>query len=87
MGLLAGAPGEAQVTTGTIVGTVKDEQGAAVPGATVTITEVNKGTVGTYTTDADGSFDGALPDPRHLRAWRWSSPASASTPTAASCCR
>ena len=55
-GLLAGAPREAQVTTGTIAGTVKDEQGAAVPGATVTITEVNKGTVGTYTTDADGSF-------------------------------
>ena len=55
-GLLAGAPGEAQVTAGTIVGSVKDEQGAAVPGATVTITEVNKGTVGTYTTDADGSF-------------------------------
>ena len=55
-GLLAGAPGEAQVTTGTIAGSVKDEQGAAVPGARVTITEVNKGTVGTYTTDADGSF-------------------------------
>ena len=56
VGLLAGAPGEAQVTAGTIVGSVKDEQGAAVPGANVTITEVNKGTVGTYTTDADGSF-------------------------------
>ncbi len=56
VGLLAGAPGEAQVTTGTIAGSVKDEQGAAVPGAKVTITEVNKGTVGTYTTDADGSF-------------------------------
>jgi hypothetical protein len=55
-GLLAGAPGEAQVTTGTIAGSVKDEQGAAVPGAKVTITEVNKGTVGTYMTDADGSF-------------------------------
>ena len=55
-GLLAGAPGEAQVATGTIAGSVKDEQGAAVPGANVTITEVNKGTVGTYTTDADGSF-------------------------------
>ena len=38
------------------MGSVKDEQGAAVPGANVTITEVNKGTVGTYTTDADGSF-------------------------------
>ena len=55
-GLLAGAPSEAQVTTGTIAGSVKDEQGAAVPGATVTITEVNKGTVGTYSTDADGTF-------------------------------
>jgi len=55
-GLLMGAPSEAQVTTGTIVGSVKDEQGAAVPGANVTITEVNKGTVGTYTTAPDGSF-------------------------------
>jgi carboxypeptidase family protein/TonB-dependent receptor-like protein len=55
-GLLMGAPSEAQVTTGTIAGSVKDEQGAAVPGARVTITEVNKGTVGTYTTDADGTF-------------------------------
>ena len=34
--LLAGRAAEAQVTTGTITGTVKDEQGAAVPGATVT---------------------------------------------------
>jgi hypothetical protein len=47
---------EAQVTAGTIVGSVKDPQGAAVPGATVTITEVNKGTVSTYVTDPDGSF-------------------------------
>ncbi len=53
--LLAGTS-QAQVTTGTIVGTVKDPQGAAVPGASVTITEVNKGTVGTYTTGPDGSF-------------------------------
>ena len=34
---------EAQVTTGTIVGTVKDPEGAVVPGATVTITEVGQG--------------------------------------------
>jgi hypothetical protein len=56
VGLLAGAVSEAQVTTGTIVGSVKDPQGAAVPGATVTITEVNKGTVSAYLTDPDGSF-------------------------------
>jgi outer membrane receptor protein involved in Fe transport len=46
----------AQVTMGTIVGTVTDAQGAAVPGATVTITEVNKGTSSVHATDASGSF-------------------------------
>src|SRR5574341_79952 len=55
-GLLRGATSEAQVTTGTIVGTVKDQQGAAVPGAAVTITETNKGTLSTHTTDPAGSF-------------------------------
>ena len=43
-GLLPGAT-EAQVTTGTIVGTVHDQQGRAVPGATVTITRGEQGTV------------------------------------------
>ena len=56
VGLLGGARSEAQVTTGTIVGTVTDAQGAAVPGATVTITETGKGTSSTHTTDASGSF-------------------------------
>src|SRR5512134_2678724 len=57
VGLLSGAAtSEAQVTTGTIVGSVKDPQGAAAPGATVTITEVDKGTVSTYVTANDGSF-------------------------------
>ena len=48
---------EAQVATGTIVGTVKDAEGGAVAGATVTITEVNKGTRSTATTDATGSYN------------------------------
>lgn len=56
IGLLSAA-GEAQVTTGTIVGTVKDPGGAAIPGATVTITDVNKGTASTFTTDATGSYN------------------------------
>ncbi|MET0552771.1 MAG: carboxypeptidase-like regulatory domain-containing protein, partial [Vicinamibacteria bacterium] len=55
---LAGAnAAHAQVTNGTIVGTVKDAQGAAVPGATVTISNQAQGTSGTYATDADGSFN------------------------------
>lgn len=53
---LTAGPASAQVTTGTIVGVVQDQQGAAVPGASVTITEVNKGTVSTHTTASDGSF-------------------------------
>lgn len=46
----------AQVTTGTILGTVTDAQGAAVAGAAVTITEVSKNTVVTRRTDESGSF-------------------------------
>ena len=46
-----------QVTTGTILGTVRDSSGALVPGATVTITDTGKGTVSTYTTDANGDYN------------------------------
>ena len=49
------APAVAQVTTGTIVGTVTDA-GGVVPGATVTVREVNKGTTSTYVTDATGNY-------------------------------
>ena len=41
--LTSAAPDARQVTTGTIVGTVSDSNGI-VPGATVTIREVNRGT-------------------------------------------
>jgi Carboxypeptidase regulatory-like domain/TonB-dependent Receptor Plug Domain len=46
-----------QVTTGTILGTIRDSSGAVVPGATVTITDTAKGTVSTYTTDANGDYN------------------------------
>jgi Carboxypeptidase regulatory-like domain/TonB dependent receptor-like, beta-barrel/TonB-dependent Receptor Plug Domain len=49
------APIAAQVTTGTIVGTVTDPNGI-VPGATVVIHEVNRGTSDTFVTDATGSY-------------------------------
>ena len=56
LGIAAG-PSFAQVTTGTITGTVKDAAGAVVPGATVTVTETDKQTSSTYVTDADGSYN------------------------------
>jgi hypothetical protein len=53
--VLAAAPVAGQVTTGTIVGTVSDPNGI-IPGASVTIREVNKGTSSTYVTDETGSY-------------------------------
>src|SRR3954468_2091531 len=49
------APIAAQVTTGTIIGTVTDPSGV-VPGANVTITEVNRGTSAAFVTDSTGSY-------------------------------
>ncbi len=46
-----------QVTSGTILGTVTDNSGAPIGGAPVIITEVNKGTAQTYTTDVTGNFN------------------------------
>src|SRR5271157_413827 len=45
-----------QVTTGTIFGTVTDAQGAAVQKATVTVTDVSKGTTDTTTTNDSGNY-------------------------------
>jgi Carboxypeptidase regulatory-like domain/TonB-dependent Receptor Plug Domain len=53
--LITSTPTSAQVTTGTIVGRVSDPNGV-VPGATVTIREVNKGTSESYVTDETGSY-------------------------------
>src|SRR4051812_29024119 len=49
------APIAAQVTTGTIIGAVTDPSGV-VPGANVTITEVNRGTSATFVTDSAGTY-------------------------------
>ncbi|MET0166514.1 MAG: carboxypeptidase-like regulatory domain-containing protein, partial [Vicinamibacterales bacterium] len=51
----ATATATAQVTTGTIIGSVTDSSGV-VPGATVTVREVNKGTTPTYVTDETGTY-------------------------------
>jgi hypothetical protein len=56
--LLAAGPlaAHAQVTTGSIVGTVTDSSEQIVPGAQVSIRNVSKGTTTSYVTDATGSF-------------------------------
>src|SRR6202167_2667166 len=45
-----------QTTTGRILGNVNDQTGAAVAGASVTVTDVQRGTTRTVTTDASGGY-------------------------------
>jgi hypothetical protein len=49
-------PARAQAVYGSILGTVTDPQGAAVPNAKVTVTNVRKGTSDTTTTNNDGNY-------------------------------
>ncbi len=46
----------AQTTKGSISGTVQDQQGASIGGATVKVTNKATGETGTATTDNNGSF-------------------------------
>ena len=50
------APASAQSVYGSIFGTVTDKSGAAVPGATITVTDEAKGTVVTTTSNASGDY-------------------------------
>jgi hypothetical protein len=54
--LAASLPIVAQTTTGRILGSVRDQTGAAVPRATVTITDAQRATTRTATTDESGSY-------------------------------
>ena len=68
--LLASAPASfAQAIFGSIVGTVADSTGAVIPGATVTITDVSKGTSVTATTNASGEFtvEHLIPDSYNVK--------------------
>ena len=50
-------PTSAQVTTGAVYGTVKDAQGAVIPGASVTLTSETRGTqLADVVTNANGDF-------------------------------
>src|SRR5947199_138709 len=53
---LAGASLSAQLQTGRLLGTVLDEQHAAVPGATVTVTNPATNISRTVTTDGEGNY-------------------------------
>jgi len=52
----ASVPLLSQTTTGRIIGNVHDQTGAAVAGANLTITDVQRGTVRNITTDDSGGF-------------------------------
>src|SRR6516164_2755079 len=54
--LLAGSPLCAQVDTGAILGTIKDQSGAVIPGATVTLTNEGTGVSVSTVTGAEGSY-------------------------------
>src|SRR5262245_54368659 len=54
-GLSSGAG--AQVTTGSILGTVKDNSSAAVKGARVTVTDLARSATTNYTTDDEGNYN------------------------------
>ena len=55
--LVAALPSFAQFDTATVVGTVKDNTGGVVPGATVTLTNLDTGVTTIRVTEANGSFE------------------------------
>src|ERR1700724_915517 len=58
--LLLSVSAMAQSTTGRILGTLTDQSGAAVAGATVLVTDIQRGTSRSLTTDGSGDY--AAPD-------------------------
>ena len=56
LSVLLTAPASAQVDTGTILGTVKDQSGGVLPGATVTVTHEGQAFTLSSVTREDGTF-------------------------------
>jgi len=56
LALVAVAGASAQVTTGSILGTVRDQSGAVVPNARVVVTDTGKGTSVTVEANGDGEY-------------------------------
>ena len=55
--LFLAVPAHAQFDTATVVGTVRDNTGAVVPGATVTLTNLDTGIAVTRVSDGDGRYE------------------------------
>jgi hypothetical protein len=55
--MLSTTPARAQSVYGSIIGTITDKTGAAIPGATVTIKDEAKGTIVTVTSNASGDYN------------------------------
>jgi hypothetical protein len=53
---LLSLPAASQTTTGRILGTITDASGATVNDAVVTVTDVERGTVRTFTTESGGAY-------------------------------
>ena len=66
LAVVASCVARAQVSTGTIVGTVHDKSGGVVPNATVTITHTATGQVRETHTNDQGSFQCTVHAARHL---------------------
>ncbi len=68
--LLLIAPASAQSIYGSIYGTVTDSTGAAIPGATIAVTDVAKGTVVSATSNSSGDYSvpHLIPDVYDLKA-------------------
>ncbi len=55
LSLVAGHSLFAQAIYGSLTGTITDTTGAVIPNATVTVTDVNKGTIRTVTSNGAGN--------------------------------
>src|SRR6266536_3500760 len=58
--VLMPSPVAAQAVTGTILGTVRDSSGGALPGATVTLLNQDTGYTRTFTSDSSGEYTAPL---------------------------
>lgn len=70
LGLIAMPAAQAQAVYGSVLGTVTDPQGAAVPNAKVTVTNQRKNTSDTTTSNSDGNYSVThlIPDVYTIRA-------------------